>query len=582
MGDTNPKMGGRYSLEMILHPDFATLSVRGAIGAEVYVMEGESFLLHVGTITSPEGLTVNDRLLTGNYQIVGLHKSLMPALSDQMRLARAPVEITFQQPPKPTELVVVTEPVGATVFVNGSALGLTPLNVEGLDTGRLLKIRIEKEAYRPVYREIRFDPGEKIELNPGPMELRIGTLRYSVDLSLPNSPDLREILLSINGDLRKIEDSEHFEIPEGSHMVSLEHPDYYPLNERVTVLDQELTEVNLVLQPRPVRLQPIVSVDTPTRYLVDGIETPLTEQGYLPVPANRVAKVDAIVRDFLSVTQQFDGRPNERMQWNVPLKPIPGPVEGADWEPPYFDMPMKWLDPVEFTMGSPLDEVMRIPNEDRETQVQLSSGFWIGSFEVTQDLYFRVLGSRPSEFIGDRHPVDSIKWKEAMEFCIRLSEFERNAGRVPDGYEYRLPTEAEWEYAARAGTQTAFSFGTRADPSMGNFHGSFDSESIEGKSEEERYGSMEVGSFSPNGFGLYDVHGNVAEWTFDRFWDRHPGGTVADPVNIKSGRGYTVRGGSWRDSADRVRSAAREGVSTRTVRNSIGFRVVLASIPREK
>ena len=144
--------------------------------------------------------------------------------------------------------------------------------MEGLDTGRLLKIRIEKEAYRPVYREIRFDPGETIELNPGPMELRIGRLRYTVDLSLPNSPDLREILLSINGELRKIEDSEHFEMPEGSHLITLVHPDYFPLNERVTVLDQELTEVNLVLHPRPVRLQPIVSVDTPTRYLVDGTE----------------------------------------------------------------------------------------------------------------------------------------------------------------------------------------------------------------------------------------------------------------------------------------------------------------------
>jgi formylglycine-generating enzyme required for sulfatase activity len=90
---------------------------------------------------------------------------------------------------------------------------------------------------------------------------------------------------------------------------------------------------------------------------------------------------------------------------------------------------------------------------------------------------------------------------------------------------------------------------------------------------------MPVGSFDSNGFGLFDVHGNVAEWTLNKFWDRHSGGTVVNPANLKTGRGYTIKGGSWKDTADRVRSAAREGAPGTSVRNSIGFRVVLAPLP---
>jgi formylglycine-generating enzyme required for sulfatase activity len=237
---------------------------------------------------------------------------------------------------------------------------------------------------------------------------------------------------------------------------------------------------------------------------------------------------------------------------------------------------MVWLPSGQFTMGSPLSEFMRLPNEDSKTQVTLTSGFWVAAREVTQDLYFRVMGDRPSSFEGDRLPVESISWADANEFCRRLNAFEANAGRLPAGYAYRLPTEAEWEYAARGGTDTPFSFGSTADPDDGNFHSTYEDGKLGGKSEDERYGTMEVGSFEANAFGLYDVHGNVAEWTLDRFWDRLPGGTVADPVNVDSGRGHAIRGGSWRDSADRVRSPARQGVPGRTKRNSIGFRIALA------
>ncbi|MEX0327044.1 MAG: SUMF1/EgtB/PvdO family nonheme iron enzyme [Puniceicoccaceae bacterium] len=558
-----------------LRPDFANLLVKGAVGTEVYVLGEENFLLHLGSIESSDGLIINDRLLTGTYKLVGLHKSLMPALTEPLKLARQQVEVSLSQPPRPTELVVNTEPEGAMVFVDGSLVGVTPMSVERLDTGRLLKVRIEKEAYRAVFREVRFEPGQQIVLSPDPLELKIGTLRYRIDLSMPNAPELWELMLSINGETRRAEETESFTLREGGHQVILEHPDFFPLEKRVTVMDREETEVVLTLQPRPVRLNPTILDEVPVRFYVDGEETALAEAGYLPVPASREVRVEAVIRNYLTVIKQMSGKPNERMDWEVPLRRIPGPEKGEDWSPPYFDMPMAWLAPVEFTMGSPIDEFMRLPNEDRVTNVRLTKGIWMGKYEVTQDLYFRVMGDRPSEFTGENLPVDTVSWDEAMEFCRRLSEFEASAERIPEGYAYRLPTEAEWEYAARGGTETPFSFGGEASPEEGNFHSTYAGGELGGKSADERYGTLPIGSFEPNAFGLHDVHGNVAEWAIDRFWDRHPGGTVEDPVNLRTGRGYALRGGSWRDSADRVRSAAREGAPGRTKRNSIGFRVVL-------
>lgn len=564
-----------------LIPNFMTLRVDGVVGTEVYVLQDDSMLLYLGEIPGEGGLTVNNRLLPGSYQLVGLHQGLIPAVTEPVRLVRAPVSITLQQPPRPTELLVSSEPEGASVLVDGALLGTTPLKADGLATGRPLRLRVEKGGYRPFQQEIEFSRGESISISTGALEPRIGFLSYRIDLSMPEPPDLWEMMLSVDGNLLRAEESGKLELVEGGHTLELIHPDYLPLKKRIVVVDRETADVELLLQPRPLRLLPLIASDNPARFYIDGNETALNEQGYLPVPANRQSKVEAVVRDHLTVSQWFNGRPNERMEWQVPLKPIPGPLPQEDWSPPYFDLSMVWIDPGLFSMGSPLNEFRRLPNEDSATSVRLDSGFWIGTHEVTQGLFERVMRDNPSQFAGGPdYPVDSVSWDTAVEFCRRLTDFEAAAGRLPQGYEYRLPSEAEWEYAARAGTRTPFSFGKEADPSKGNFHGTYSPDEAMGKSAEQRYGTLPVGSFPPNSRGLHDVHGNVAEWTLDRFWDRHPGGVVTNPINLDTGRGYTLRGGSWRDSADRVRSAAREGAPGSTIRNSIGFRVVLARIPQ--
>lgn len=182
----------------------------------------------------------------------------------------------------------------------------------------------------------------------------------------------------------------------------------------------------------------------------------------------------------------------------------------------------------------------------------------------------------PAAFFGARHPVDSVTWEEANAFCRALTTRERAAGRLPEGYVYRLPTEAEWEYAARAGSKTPFHFGEQADTTYGNFRGIYPRESAQDRPSTETYGTEPVGSYTPNAYGLYDIHGNVSEWTVEAYSGRLPGGRVTDPAPRTGGERYTLRGGSWEESAVRVRSAARAEARQDTESNAIGFRVFLA------
>jgi len=317
----------------VLRPDFGTVRVNGAVGTEVYDMPEEAVLVHIGTIDSPEGLVINQRLLRGQHQLVGLHKGLQPAVTAPLMVTDRPLEITFQQPPRPTEVQVVSQPSGATVSLDGQVMGITPLTVEGLLAGRETELVVSKPGYRNSVRKLTLGQGETLQVDVGPLELQIGTLHYTVDLSMSDPPKMYELMLSVDGTARTISKSGSFELTAGAHTIVLEHPDYETLREDVTVEDRKTTDVTLRMEPRPVRLTPIVESDSPIHFQVDDVDTPLTEQGYLPVPANRPVKVEAIIRDYLSVINRIEGKPNERLEWRIPLRPIPGPEPGENWNP---------------------------------------------------------------------------------------------------------------------------------------------------------------------------------------------------------------------------------------------------------
>jgi formylglycine-generating enzyme required for sulfatase activity len=222
-----------------------------------------------------------------------------------------------------------------------------------------------------------------------------------------------------------------------------------------------------------------------------------------------------------------------------------------------------------FMMGSPIEEEGRYDNEVRH-KVTISRDYYLGVTEVTQGQYEKVMGTNPSKFQkqvilnkdSSMYPVEKVSWEDAVSFCKRLSELpdEKTAGRV-----YRLPTEAEWEYACRAESETAFHFGGSSKLS--------DDFAWFGNSNKQTH---PVGQKKPNAWGLYDMHGNVFEWCGDWF-NEYPKGAVSDPTGPKEGVLRVFRGGSWEFGAASGRSATRFFTAPFGRGDWIGFRVALSS-----
>lgn len=197
------------------------------------------------------------------------------------------------------------------------------------------------------------------------------------------------------------------------------------------------------------------------------------------------------------------------------------------------------------------------------TAVTLTSDIWLSKFEVTQAEFLELMGNNPSSFKGDLlRPVDSVTWYEAGEFCQRLHDRETKAGRVAPGWKYRLPTEAEWEAAARAGTSTAYAWGTNAAPGTNFAWAAIKS-------------TQRVGTKNPNVSGFHDLFGNVAEWCQD-LYGPYPGFTQTDWMGPPAGLQAIVRGGSFQSTLASLRSAARTAVTGTTRSRTYGFRVAYA------
>lgn len=222
-----------------------------------------------------------------------------------------------------------------------------------------------------------------------------------------------------------------------------------------------------------------------------------------------------------------------------------------------------WVKAGTFTMGSSAEEGSRNKAEGPQTRVTLTRGFWLGKTEVTQEQYEALMGTNPSTFekVGKEAPVEGVSWIDAMAFCEKLNERERAAGRMPAGYAYTLPTEAQWEYAYRAGTTSEYP----GDPNAMAWHNNNSGET-----------THPVALKRPNAWGFYDMGGNVLEWTYDWYGD-YRGGSVTDPKGPRRGYYRTARGGSWRMEARVGRSAARSGGSEARQDYTIGFRLALSA-----
>ena len=233
----------------------------------------------------------------------------------------------------------------------------------------------------------------------------------------------------------------------------------------------------------------------------------------------------------------------------------------------------------EFTMGAPETELDSQDSERPEHRVKVPT-FFMGKYLVTQEQWQAIMGNNPSRFKGEKRPVEKVSWNDARDFCNRLSE---RTSRT-----YRLPSEAEWEYACRAGTTTPFHFGETISTDLANYRGT--DWKINDKTYPGNYGrgelgiyreqTTEVGNFPSNNYGLCDMHGNVWEWCEDD-WHKNYKDAPSDGsawVDEKSSN-KVLRGGSWGDDPNYCRSASRYDLYPEDDYDIIGFRVV-CEVPR--
>ena len=288
------------------------------------------------------------------------------------------------------------------------------------------------------------------------------------------------------------------------------------------------------------------------------------EQSVRLLPLNVDDLADGSVEKAMAASYSVGG---DKASTDQGAAPKDGGTDGMD--KPMF-MELIWVDPGSFEMGSDAKEAKR--DEKPRHTVQISNGFWLGKYEVTQEEYralaqYAGLDEDHSKYVGARLPVDSITKKKAEKWCEALTRKERAAGRLPFGYEYRLPTEAEWEFAARGGRKSRgylFSGGNKLiDVAW------FDAN----RGTED--GSREVGGKEKNELGFYDMSGNVREWCHD-FYEAYSLKPVTDPM----GRGNKVmaRGGSWRNNTNGSRVTERASYEPNKADDFIGFRVALAPV----
>jgi formylglycine-generating enzyme required for sulfatase activity len=258
---------------------------------------------------------------------------------------------------------------------------------------------------------------------------------------------------------------------------------------------------------------------------------------------------------------------------------------GSNWTVPDYNIEMIWIAPGCFQMGSPSSESGRDDDDEMQHRVTLTRGYWLGKYEVTQGQWQAVMGNNPSSFknAGSNAPVEQVTWEDAQAFCRKLTQKERAVGRLPSGYEYTLPTEAQWEYACRAGATTAYGWGNEEGGlyQYGNYCDSSNTDGLDwqDKSHNDGYDkTAPVGRYKPNAWGLYDMHGNVWEWCYDWYDGKNSSGAITDPKGPASGTYRVFRGGCWLNYSDGCRSADRSCFAPSDRCYNLGFRLALSSV----
>lgn len=568
------------SINFDLVAEWTGIQIKSEPEAAVSVVDARGVEIPLGSTDQAGDFSLKKGLFAGTYQIMVKKEGYAPNLLKDQVLTTGEVSV-IEAPliPLPASLIVRTTPIGARIIVNDIDIGRSPVLVKAIKPNDKYTVAARLDKYRMAAQRIKIGPGQDVVVDLGELVPKTAELQLAFSFKGRSEPEweqlLEDVSISLGGRSYTYDAPELKRLPEGDYTIKFQHPQYEAEPVQISLADFDVKKVPVELTPLPGEIELVLPEGLKPVVRLDSKIIEVKDERIL-VPAFEKVEFELSLKNYHTMVRDFKLEPNEKIRWEVSPVPIPGPDKGEDWAMPYVGIKFAWIPAGTFTLGSPMKEQGRLPNEGEPTEVTFTRGFWAGVYEVTQAEYRRVMGQSAFSFAGKRRPAETVIWQSANEFCRKLTEFEREAGRLPEGYIYRLPTEAEWAYAARSGTTTPFHFGEEADTTNGNFRGVYPRGLERVQDAPETYGTEAVGSYTPNAYGLYDMHGNVSEWTLDAYNSRLPGGRLTDPRPHTGGDRYALRGGSWEDTAVRVRIAARNDARMDIESNAIGFRVFLA------
>lgn len=576
-----------------LEPNYGLLQVKAMPGSRLYSVGSNGARRFVGIVGTTGEENFSTRLFARKYDFEisapGYAPSVFPGVA--LNTVQSTV-LTADLVALPGTVRILTEPAGAQILVQigetePEERGATPLELTDVP----VQTPIVFTAVHPLYktRSLAFSlrPGQKEVLDFGVMQRKVGKLIPQITFGgvKPTEQDLRKLSFKVEDTLFTVKDGVMENVPAGPVRIQLEHPDYLPWQANANMPEDQTLTFSANLEPKPAQITVTVPAAVAYEFFADGVPLKGDDDTY-EVPAGANRQLEVRIKDHLSVRTTLNLAPNEKRKLPVTLQRIPAPEQGRNYTVAYADINLIWAPAGTYQMGTPLVEQGRLPNEgnsnNRQVETSFTRGFWIGQYEITQTQYAYLMGTNPSEFknrpveAGQVRPVERVSWQDAVAYAKKLTEMERLAGRLPSGYVYRLPTQAEWEYACRAGTNTPFHWGSEADPQNGNFKGVYPRTTGSTIIDDSYTGTAPIGSYRPNSWGIYDMHGNVKEWCLDAYTERFPQGPLVDWPGEPDGQYFPVRGGGWDDLAIRVRAGARERMAPNARTGSTGFRLVLA------